>query len=162
MVRPLKKIIPYEVRLIAGELFFGTALAALLNYLISGPLLKLNYELLSQSLFAFNSGIIVAMFIALFHGNNKNIDNFKKYKKAARQIYIILLVNGIMVCLSAVFIRNFTAGADLPSYQPFLNVLVTAIALSASAVNTRLIIRLLQISFRADPRQDTTGSNPQA
>ena len=104
----------------------------------------INVPGLATSLVALNSGITIAIFLALFHSDNKNVENFRKFKTAAKQAYKIFLINAVLVCLSTVLIQE-----ELSS-QLSINLGLTGlvIALTGTLVNIWHIFDLVTIMFR--------------
>lgn len=104
----------------------------------------INVPGLATSLVALNSGITIAIFLALFHSDNKNVENFRKFKTAAKQAYKIFLINAVLVCLSTVLIQE-----ELSS-QLSVNLGLTglSIALTGTLVNIWHIFDLVSIMFR--------------
>ena len=70
------KRVRYPVKLISLELVVSVAAALLVHWLVPSVGSKLNYELFGQTIVTLNSGIIIAIFLALFHSSNEGIDNF--------------------------------------------------------------------------------------
>lgn len=141
----MKSPFRYEVRLIFGELLAVALLTLVASFWYLNLFKDLNTEAFVQGLIAFNSGIIIALFVALFHSSDANIMAFKKFKLAASQIYKVLIVNSILVCLCALF----TPSSDGPVVASMLPQLAgTLLAGICSAVNVYIIYRLLSVYFR--------------
>jgi len=141
-----REYLRYVVKLLIIELLLAATFGSLLLWLLNQHLQHLNYELLLNSLVSLNAGIIIAMFVALFHSENKNIENFRKFQRAAKQVYLIFLLNSAITCFSAIFITNITT--ETIQNQLSFNVYATLVALMATAKNVHLVYNLLQINFR--------------
>jgi Na+/H+-dicarboxylate symporter len=141
--------IKYVIGLILKELLVAAVLGIILSIFAREYLTGINYEGLLQALVALNSGIIIAMFVALFHSPNKNIESFKKFTRAAKQVYLIFLVNSAIACISVMLINNIDSiqSAELPN-QIVFNIFAALAAAVATAKNVHLVYRLLQINFR--------------
>lgn len=145
-----KSHLRYVVKLFVKELVVGLILGGLFAYFLRTQLEFVNFELYIQALVALNSGIIIAMFVALFHSTNENIANFKKFSTAAKQVYLIFLINSIVVCFISLFMNNIDNDTphSVVSISMTSNLLAGFIAGAASGVNVYLVYKLLQINFR--------------
>ena len=138
----------YVVKLVVSEVFVAAAIATVLTFTMWKVLVNLNYEALLTSLVSLNAGIIIAMFVALFHSENKNIGNFKKFHRAAKQVYLIFLVNSAIACLMTLFISNAGADQQALQYQTTFNITAGLIAVVVTLKNVNFVYKLLQINFR--------------
>ena len=133
--------------MIFGEILVAVISALLLNWLAPSLLSHLNVSAYVQGLIAFNSGIIIALFVALFHSSDSSIVAFKKFKLAASQVYTILIVNSILVCFCALFIPSAESTTEIVKTN-LLQVTGTTLATIGSAVNVYIIYKLLSVYFR--------------
>jgi hypothetical protein len=133
--------------MVFGEIAIAVIVALLLNWLTPSFLAHLNVSAYVQGLISFNSGIIIALFVALFHSSDSSIVAFKKFKLAASQVYTILIVNSILVCLCALFIPSAEATTEVVKGNT-LQLIGTTLATIGSAVNVYIIYKLLSVYFR--------------
>lgn len=145
-----KHRIRYEVRLVFWEVLIASLIGTFLAFTVQNSLMGLNFDAVMQSLVALNSGIIIALFVALFHGTNRNVEIFKQFRNATRQVYLVFLMNSVLVCLMSVFVHNISLKPEiavLPNQMTF-NLIASSIAIVVTAKNIHLIYRLLQINLR--------------
>lgn len=71
---------------------------------------------LLDGLIAFNTGATLAIFLTLFHSENKRILFFRKYKQASSIIYVGVILNTAIVSISPLFLsitqKVFSIGVD--------------------------------------------------
>lgn len=136
----------YEYKVFGLEVLLIAVLSVII-FLVS-PSQSLNDYVnipgLATSLVALNSGITIAIFLALFHSDDKNVENFRKFKTASKQAYKIFLVNAVLVCLSTAVIQE-----ELNS-QIALNLGLAGltVAIIGTFVNIWHIFDLVGIMFR--------------
>ncbi len=140
----------YVSWLVAKEIGLAIILAFSIWYFLGKWIYTFNYESLVSSMVALNSGIIIALFVALFQGGEENIQNFKKFKTASKQLYLIFLVNSVIVCFVSLFVSN---AVDSYSFKPwdwtvFATILGAITATIPSIVNVRFVYKLLRINYR--------------
>jgi len=150
MIAKYKRLVKYEARLVIWEIILAGIATIILSLIASNLLKALNYELVMQSYVALNSGIVIAIFIALFHGTNKNIEIFKQFRNASRQVYVIFLINSVIVCFVSVLVHNISLKPEIVvlDNQIGFNIFALSIASIVTLKNIYLIYRLLQINFR--------------
>ncbi|MDB5169165.1 MAG: hypothetical protein JWO41_521 [Candidatus Saccharibacteria bacterium] len=144
--------ISYVVKIISIEVL-ASAVSGLLACVASFHYqlhLKLNFDSLVNALVSLNSGIIIAIFLALFHSSNANIENFRKFTKAAKQLYMIFLINCIIACVATLFVANTNSGFVIKALrdQQSLNIIFTIVSIAVSLVNVNLVYKLISIQFR--------------
>lgn len=122
---------------------------ALLAYISSGFLERLNYAGFVQSFVALNSGVIIAVFIAIFNSDNKNMELFRTFTKASKQTYVILLLNTALICVSSLFINNIGGDGSLVlPHQLTLNVMLSFYTFVLTMGSLYITLILLRIYFR--------------
>lgn|GEM_PF-3084577 len=119
-------------------------------YCLGGWVYSLNYESLIDSMIALNSGIIIALFVALFQGDEKNMQNFKKFKRASKQLYLVFLVNSLITCLASLVVNNVIESYIFKpgDWTLFVTIFGAAIATVLCIVNLWLVYKLLNINYR--------------
>lgn len=110
---------------------------------------RLNYSGFVQSFVALNSGVIIAVFIAIFNSDNKNMELFRAFTKASKQAYIILLLNTAMICVTSLFINNLNTDSSLVlPHQLTLNVILSFYTFIITLGSLYITLILLRIYFR--------------
>jgi hypothetical protein len=156
MIKLFGKVVPYHIAVFIGELIYSTILSGILLIVAfkfnSNIFLTLNYDALMQSLIALNSGILVAIFVALFYSNEENMTILKKFKNASRQTVTILLVNSFSVGVATLFTMNIpdlTEGSDTDRLL-WSNLMAISISLVVTVVNASEVYQLVKLSLRKD------------
>lgn len=157
MLKRLSKFMPYQYAMLLCVLVFSaliSAFALLVTYRFNaiGFLNVLNYDALLQSLVALNSGILIAIFVALFFGNEESMTILKKFRPASRQTVIVLLINSFLVGAATLFAMNFP---DQPSpsqitYLTWTNIISCTVAIVATVANAYEVFQLVKLSLRKD------------
>lgn len=140
----------YVSWLVAKEIGLAIVLAFVTWYFLGRWMHAFNYEGLVSSMVALNSGIIIALFVALFQGGEENIQNFKKFKTASKQLYLIFLVNSVIVCFVSLFVSNMVDSYIFQQWDwaLFVTILGAITATIPSVVNVQFVYKLLRINYR--------------
>lgn len=140
----------YVTKLLLKEVGIAVVVGAVVWYLVGRWVHTFNYEALVGSMVALNSGIIIALFVALFQGDEENIQNFKKFKTASKQLYLIFLINSLLVCFSSLLVSNTPDSYVFQNYDWALLVTIIGATIAAvpSLVNVRFVYKLLRINYR--------------
>lgn len=149
----------YLPRTIIKQFVIALVAACLACYLTSryDLSIKLNFESMIEAFVNLNAGIIIAIFLALFSSSNSNITNFKKFVRAARQVYALFLINSAIVCSTSLFIVNVDSGQIVRMFldQQSMNIIFSTIAIVFSFSNLRLVYSILKIAFRQEGTQSS-------
>jgi hypothetical protein len=136
----------YVLKVIVWEIAITAVFAVIISFLFTNYVWRLNFEQFLQALVNLNAGVIIAIFLAVFNSSNKNIENFRKFTAASRQLYIIILINCALVCVSTIFVNNLDKFE--PSLQLTANITVGFLATIASTKNLQLVYKILAVYFR--------------
>lgn len=140
----------YVSKLLLKEVGVAIILGVAVWYFLGRWIYTFNFEALVGSMVALNSGIIIALFVALFQGDEENIQNFKKFKTASKQLYLIFLINSVLVCFVSLLVTN--PSEDYLFHTNDTGLLTTLIGASIatipSLVNVRFVYKLLRINYR--------------
>lgn len=139
----------YVLKFQSVQLVVSLLSLALLVYVGGSFLERLNYAGFVQSFVALNSGVIIAVFIAIFNSDNKNMELFRTFTKASKQTYVILLLNTALICVASLFINNISGDSSLVlPYQLELNVILSFYTFVLTMGSLYITLILLRIYFR--------------
>ena len=142
----------YVLKVIVLEIFISVAVSLVLRWLVNhyNLELKLNFEALLNAFVNLNAGIIIAIFLSIFNSTNKNIEQFREFKNASKQAYILLLYNSAVACVVSLFVTNTNTDNSviLYSHQQSMNILFATISATVTIFNLYLVYKTLTIVFR--------------
>lgn len=78
------------------------------------------------------------------------MQNFKKFKRASKQLYLVFLVNSLITCLASLVVNNVIESYIFKpgDWTLFVTILGAAIATVLCIVNLWLVYKLLNINYR--------------
>jgi hypothetical protein len=139
----------YVLKFQSVQLVVSLLSLILLTYIDTSFLERLNYTGFVQSFVALNSGVIIAVFIAIFNSDNKNMELFRTFTKASKQTYVILLLNTALICVASLFINNIGIEGSLGlPHQLTLNVMLSFYTFVLTMGSLYITLILLRIYFR--------------
>ena len=104
-----------------------------------------------QTAVALNTGVLIAIFISLFYGNEESMTIFKKQKNASKQVISILITNTAIIAGLALFVNNISDGTISVSQSGvslWINLISIALVSILTYGSMSSIYSLIKISLR--------------
>lgn len=98
---------------------------------------------LSDGLIAFHTSAVIAIFLALFHSENRRITSFRNSSKAGSLLYFIVVLNAILVVITPLFLDT-----GISIFEISLNILVTTFSLTLTAQTTYYLFLLVRLFMK--------------